>query len=93
MLALAIALPSKLRVAPAETEHMPIYLRTFFRVLSSWVHPIYLRKRPPGPIEEVVVGATLGPQEPRRGNQSRFGRLSRNSLMGSWFSKNAFTAR
>ena len=38
VLALAIALPSKLRVAPAETEHMPIYLRTFFRVLSSWVH-------------------------------------------------------
>jgi hypothetical protein len=38
LLALAIALPSNLRVAPAETEHMPIYLRTFFRVLSSWVH-------------------------------------------------------
>jgi hypothetical protein len=38
VLALAIALPSKLRVAPAETEHMPIYLRTFFRLLSSWGH-------------------------------------------------------
>jgi hypothetical protein len=38
VLALGIALPSKLRVAPSETEHMLIYLRTFFRVLSSWVH-------------------------------------------------------
>jgi hypothetical protein len=39
LLALAIALSSNLRVTPAETEHMPIYLRTLFRVLSSWVHP------------------------------------------------------
>src|SRR5207247_4062097 len=43
VLALAIALPSKLRVAPAEPEHMPIYLRTFFRVMSSWVHGLDLR--------------------------------------------------
>ncbi len=33
----AITLSSELRVAGPETEHMPFYLRTFFRVLSSWV--------------------------------------------------------
>jgi hypothetical protein len=38
MPALPIALPPKLRVTTAETEHMPFYLRIFFRVLSSWVH-------------------------------------------------------
>jgi hypothetical protein len=31
-------LPPKLRVTSAQTEHMPFYLRVFFRVLSSWVH-------------------------------------------------------
>jgi len=38
VLALSVSLPPKLRVTTAETEHMAIYLRTFFRVLSSWVH-------------------------------------------------------
>jgi hypothetical protein len=37
-LTLSVSLPPKLRVTPTETEHMPIYLRTFFRVLSSLVH-------------------------------------------------------
>jgi hypothetical protein len=35
---LPIAIATKLGVATAEAEHMPIYLRTVFRVLSSWVH-------------------------------------------------------
>jgi len=35
---LCVTLASKLRVTGTETEHMPLYLRTFFRVLSSWVH-------------------------------------------------------
>jgi len=38
VLALSVPIPPKLRVATAQTEHMPIYLRTFLRVLSSWVH-------------------------------------------------------
>lgn len=38
VLALSVSLPPKLRVATAEAEHMPLYLRTFLRVLSSWVH-------------------------------------------------------
>lgn len=29
---------SNLGMTTAETEHMPFYLRTFFRLLSSWVH-------------------------------------------------------
>jgi hypothetical protein len=36
--ALPVSLPPQLRVSTAEVEHMPIYLRTFFQVLSSWVH-------------------------------------------------------
>jgi hypothetical protein len=35
---LPVSLPTKLRVTTTETEHMPLYLRTFLRVLSSWVH-------------------------------------------------------
>lgn len=38
MLPLSISLPPKLRMTPAETDHMPLYLRTFVRLLSSWVH-------------------------------------------------------
>lgn len=34
----SIAVTSKLGVSGTETEHMPIYLRTFLRLLSSWVH-------------------------------------------------------
>jgi hypothetical protein len=37
---LAVTLASMLRVTGTETEHMPLYLRTSFRVLSSWVHAI-----------------------------------------------------
>jgi hypothetical protein len=48
VLALPVPLPSKLRVTTAKTEHMPIYLRVFFRVLSSWVHR--------GEIEELLGG-------------------------------------
>jgi hypothetical protein len=40
----AIALPSKLRVAPAETEHMPIYIRTF----SFEYCPVVCTKLPAG---------------------------------------------
>jgi hypothetical protein len=36
--AFAVTVASKLGVSGAETEHMPFYLRIFFRVLSSWVH-------------------------------------------------------
>jgi hypothetical protein len=61
VLLLSVSLAPKLRVTIAETEHMPIYLRTFFRVLSSWVHAIYQRKRPPRTDRGGVVGATLGP--------------------------------
>ena len=32
-----IPLASELRVAAAETKDMPLYLRTFVRLLSSWV--------------------------------------------------------
>src|SRR5262245_24685661 len=38
VLALSVSLPPKLCVTAAQTEHMPFYLREFFRVLSSWVH-------------------------------------------------------
>jgi hypothetical protein len=38
VLALSVPIPPKLRVATAQTEHMPFYARTFLRVLSSWVH-------------------------------------------------------
>jgi hypothetical protein len=43
VLALSVSLPPKLRMTSAQTEHMPFYLRVFFRVLSSWV-----RKYDPG---------------------------------------------
>jgi hypothetical protein len=33
----SVSLSPKLRVTTAEMEHMPIYLRTFFRLLSTWV--------------------------------------------------------
>jgi hypothetical protein len=36
LLLLPVPLTTKLRVAGAETHHMPFYLRIFFRVLSSW---------------------------------------------------------
>jgi hypothetical protein len=35
---LSVSIPPKLRVTGAETEDMPLYLRVFFRLLSSWVH-------------------------------------------------------
>ena len=35
---LSIAGASELGVTGAQREHMAIYLRTFFRLLSSWVH-------------------------------------------------------
>src|SRR5581483_5605334 len=35
---LPVSLPTKLGVTSAQMEHMPVYLRVFFRVLSSWVH-------------------------------------------------------
>jgi hypothetical protein len=38
VLAPPVSVPPKLGVTTAETEYMPIYLRIFFRVLSSWVH-------------------------------------------------------
>ncbi len=38
MLAPSVSLSPKLRVTTAEMEYMPFCLRTFFRVLSSWVH-------------------------------------------------------
>jgi hypothetical protein len=38
MRALPIALPPKLRVTAAEASTTPFYLRTLFRLLSSWVH-------------------------------------------------------
>jgi hypothetical protein len=41
VLAPPVSVPPKLGVTTAETEHMPIYLRTFLRVLSSWVHQPY----------------------------------------------------
>ncbi len=41
----SITVPARLRVAGAQTKDMPIYLRVFFRVLSSWGHGIYQRKR------------------------------------------------
>jgi hypothetical protein len=44
--ALPVTVASKLRVATAETEHLPIYLRRLFRVLSSWVHHPTQVKRP-----------------------------------------------
>jgi len=34
---LPVSLAPKLRVTGAEREDMPIYLRTFFRLLSGWV--------------------------------------------------------
>ena len=34
----SVAVASKLRVTGAEMENMALYLRTFFRLLSSWVH-------------------------------------------------------
>jgi hypothetical protein len=46
MLAPSVSLSPKLRVTTAEMEYMPFYLRTFFRVLSSWVH--YLKSQVSG---------------------------------------------
>jgi hypothetical protein len=37
-LPLPVSLTAELGVTTAQTEHMPFYLRVFFRVLSSWVH-------------------------------------------------------
>jgi hypothetical protein len=34
----SVAVASKLRVTGSQMKDMPLYLRTFFRVLSSWVH-------------------------------------------------------
>ena len=34
----SIAVASKLRVTGTQTGNMAFYLRTFFRLLSSWVH-------------------------------------------------------
>jgi hypothetical protein len=34
---LSVSVPPKLRVTTAETDYMSIYLRIFFRALSSWV--------------------------------------------------------
>jgi hypothetical protein len=47
VVALPVPLAPKLRVSTAETEHMPIYLRRYSRVLSSWVH--YLKPQVSGP--------------------------------------------
>jgi hypothetical protein len=66
VLALPVTVPSKLRVRTAQTEHTPIYLRRFFRVLSSWVHAIYQRKRLPRETEEGVVVARLWPALPEQ---------------------------
>src|SRR5438876_3832371 len=41
--ALPVSLPPKLRVTGGETEDMPLHLRIFFRVLSSWVHGLDFR--------------------------------------------------
>jgi hypothetical protein len=57
---LPVSLPPKLCVRTAETEHLPFYLRIFFRVLSSWVHGIYQRKRRPQEIEEESADAIRG---------------------------------
>jgi hypothetical protein len=35
----SVAVASKLRVTGSQMKDMPIYLRIFFRVLSSWVPP------------------------------------------------------
>jgi hypothetical protein len=43
VLSSSVSVPPKLRVTGAYTENMPFYLRTFFRVLSSWVH--YLKSQ------------------------------------------------
>jgi hypothetical protein len=40
---LPVSVTPKLGVSGTETEHMPFYLRTFVRLLSSWVHA-YQRK-------------------------------------------------
>jgi hypothetical protein len=47
VLTLPVSLTPKLRVTGAQTEYMPLYLRTFVRLLSSWVHGIYQHKRLP----------------------------------------------
>jgi hypothetical protein len=47
-LPLPVSLTAELGVTTAQTEHMPFYLRVFFRVLSSWVHyPKSPRSRAP----------------------------------------------
>jgi hypothetical protein len=69
VLALAIALPSKLRVAPAETEHMPIYLRTFFRVLSSWVHHLMPNVNGPFLWSRLPGSSRVAPHWSRRGHR------------------------
>jgi hypothetical protein len=38
VLPLQVSLAPKLRVTTAQTEHMPLHLRTFIRLLFSWVH-------------------------------------------------------
>jgi len=40
---LPIAGAAELGVTGTQMEHMPFYLRTFFRVLASWVHHVMSR--------------------------------------------------
>jgi hypothetical protein len=57
MLAPSVSLSPKLRVTTAEMEYMPFYLRTFFRVPSSWVHWGEIVESLPAPRSLLVASA------------------------------------
>jgi hypothetical protein len=53
---LPVTVATKLRMTAAETKDMPVYLRAFFRLLSSWVH--YLKPQVKGPLRVVIPAHT-----------------------------------
>jgi hypothetical protein len=67
--------PPKLRVTTAQMEHMPFHLRTFFRVLSSWVHLALHNTNPNSLVEgPTLVLASVHAKTRRAGYRNSAGR-------------------
>ena len=85
MLAPSVSLSPKLRVTTAQTQNMPFYLRTFFRVLSSWVHGEKSRSFR-GAIAECFAPLRSSLSRPRLGHRPRvrpLGAVGRG-ILGEW---------
>jgi hypothetical protein len=89
VLAPSVPLSPKLRVAIAQTEHMPFYLRVFFRLLSSWVH--HVKSQVSGPFRAADLGLraavhgtgpALAPREPWAQHDSRYRTISTVGVSG-----------